>query len=136
MSSRAVIIAQLAPELPDTVDLIGYARQIDPPARPTVMVRVDELAPAPEQHQRDTTAALVCIVPASVVDGDQLAAAVEDELEELLEQVLYALELEDVTAAIRWTSAKRAVYGEPEPTNPAYEVTVTVRTTTTEETPA
>lgn len=120
-TARNQLVALLAPLEEAGAHLLPYARQIDPPDRATVMVRLDEVTPA-EQGLWEVSAALVLIVPAGASD------AVEDELDELLEDVLLALEVGNLPNAVRWTSAKRAVYGEPEPTNPAYEVSLLVRT--------
>ena len=134
MSARAALVEALRGWLPADVDVLPYARQIDPPDRSTVMVRVDELTPAPVQGQRDAHVALVLLVPGGVVDSDATAKAVEDELEALLADVLHVLDTDAATSRMWWTSAKRSVYGEPEPTNPAYEVTVLARLNTEEKT--
>lgn len=130
MTARAEVVALLGAHLPADVDVIPYARQIDPPDRDTVMVRVDALRPAPEQGLTDVDVALVCIVP-----GGEEAEAAETALDELVEDVVYAVTRETIPNGVRWVSATRAVYGEPNPTNPAYEVALVVRTEKQEPTP-
>jgi hypothetical protein len=132
MTARDEVVDLLDGALPVGVDVLPYARQIDPPDRSTVMVRVDVIRPAPESGLWEVDAALVLIVPGP---GTEVEAA-EAELDGLLEDVLYALDNDDgIPNGVRWTEAKRAVYGEPEPTNPAYEVALTIRTQKEQPTP-
>lgn len=120
MLARDVIVALLSAHVPSGVDVIAYARNIDPPSRSTVMVRIDKVTPSRAASALwEVTAALV-LVSAKVTPG-----AGDDELDALLQDVLYALDQQDVANALSWTEANRAVYGEPDPTNPAYEVVVT-----------
>lgn len=106
------------------VDVVGYARQIDAPARSTVMVRVDEVRPSRiPSAWRDYDVALVVIAAATAVEAG------EDELDAALEDVLHAL---DSSTSLTWTAAKRAVYAD---TNPAYEVALTVTVNKEESTP-
>lgn len=103
--------------------VIPYARDIDVPDTPTILVRVDAVAPARDQLTRTYTFALL-LVAAQTADG-----AADDELDELLEDVLHALG--NTGLAIVWTTAKRGVWLDPTdtPRFPLYEVTVEVTTT-------
>ena len=119
MSARAQVTAAIDAAMPDGVDVVGYARQIDPPARSTVMVRIDEVTrPAGlPTGCRAYKFALVCIAASTDPGGPA-----DDELDGLLEDVLHAL---DVAPDLTWETASRAVYND---TNPAYEVVLTVHT--------
>ena len=114
-----MVTAAVDAAMPPGVDVLGYARQIDPPARPTVMVRVDEVIrpPALPSGCRAYRFALVCIAAQTDPGGPA-----DDELDGLLEDVLHAL---DTGTDLTWENATRAVYND---TNPAYEVAVTVHT--------
>lgn len=121
MLARDEIVAALEAEMPEGVDVIGYARGIAPPLRPTVMVRLDTVKPSPVAGGLWQVDAALVLIAAQTTPGPA-----DDELESLLQDVLYALTtVEDLT----WTEAKRAVYGEPDPTNPAFEVAVTTHIT-------
>ena len=119
MTARAMVTEVVKAAMPGWVDVMGYARQIDPPARPTVMVRVDEVTRPSDLPIgcRVYKFALVCV--AALTDH---GGAADDELDVLLEDVLHAL---DSAPALTWDTATRAVYAE---TNPAFEVIVTVTT--------
>lgn len=115
-------VLQVEGALPDDIVVIAYARNIDPPSKSTVMVRIDKVTPSKVASSLwDVEAALV-LVGAKTTPG-----AGDDELDALLQDVLIALDTQEVANALSWTQATRAVYGEPEPTNPAYEVVVTTR---------
>ena len=119
MSARVQVTEAIAVAMPPGVDVIGYARQIAPPARSTVMVRIDEVTrPAGlPQGCRAYKFALVLIAAQTDPGGPA-----DDELDALLEDVLHAL---DTGSDLTWDTASRAVYNE---TNPAYEVGLTVHT--------
>ena len=121
MLARDVLINALA-GLPADIDVIPYARNIAYPLRTTVMVRTDKVSPAGAGGSWDVESALVII--AAKVDPTGPA---DDELDAALQDVLYLLDTDDRAAGLLWTGATRAVYGEPEPTNPAYEVAVITR---------
>lgn len=115
VTPRALIVDTLAPLLPAGVVVVPYARQVDAPAKSTVMVRVDEVRRAATQGSREYVFALVLIA------GQTAAGPGDDELDGLLEDVLYALETG--AGGLLWTQAVRATY---ESANPAYEVRLTV----------
>ena len=119
MTARTMVIDALEDAVPDGIDVMGYARQISPPARPTVMVRVDEVT-RPDglpQGCRAYRFALVCIGSRTDPGGPA-----DDELDGLLEDVLHAV---DQAPDLTWTNATRAVYADA---SPAFEVTITVHT--------
>jgi chitinase len=119
MSARSALHDLLGGALPIDVDLIKYSREIDSPLKSTVMIRVDEVAPSTAASGlRDYQFALVLIAAKTA------AGAGDDELDALLEDVLFALDqVGEAVAGVTWSSAKRATYNE---NNPAYEVAVSV----------
>lgn len=117
MTARTQFYALLEEHLPEDVVLLPYARDIDPPAKPTVMVRIDQVAPSTVAGGlRDYRFGLV------LVAAKTTAGPGDDELDGLLEDVLFALE-QASSAGITWSTANRATYKEA---NPAYEVTASV----------
>lgn len=117
MTARTELVTELTATLPTSILVLPYARGIDPPTKPTVMVRVDQVTPSSNpQAQRDYQFALVLIATKTE------AGPADDELDGLLEDVLYEL---DKSTKINWTTAERATYEEK---FPAYEVTVTIHT--------
>lgn len=113
---RQIIVAALDAALPSDVDVITYAHNIDAPTRSTVMVRVDRVTPA--GNLRAYTFGLV-LIAAKTTSGPA-----DDELDALLEDVLFAIRTS--MDGMTWTEAIRATYGEPDGTNPAYELAVSV----------
>jgi len=119
MTARALVVELLTSALPSDVDVIAYAHNIDAPSRSTVMVRTDRVIPSPAgQGLRQYEFGLVLIASKTT------AGPADDELDELLEDVLYALTTGGATNGVNWTQAVRATYGEPDGTNPAYELTL------------
>ena len=85
------------------------------------MVRVDTVAPSPIPNAlREYTFGLLLLTPLT------RPGAADDELDGLLEDVLFALEGSAVPNGIVWSKAERATY---EDKFPAYEVTLTVHIT-------
>lgn len=121
MSARSELKALLtAPgALPADVALLDYASQIDPPARSTVMVRLDEVRPHPVEGIR-TYAFTLILLAAKVATGPA-----DDELEALLEDVLLAI---SKPSGLAWEKAARGVYAE---STPAFEVPLTVTVSAT-----
>lgn len=119
VSARAALHAALVTLLPPDVVIVAYSRQIDPPAKSTVMLRLDSVRPSTSSSGHlDYEFALVLI--AATTD----TGPADDELEDLLSDVLFALE-KDHGLAVVWTEATRSVYGD---TNPAFEVPLVVTT--------
>lgn len=108
MTARAAVTAILTEtgKLPG-VDVLAYARNIDPPERSTVMVRTDEVRPSEAaEGLQDYHIALV-LLAARVEPGPG-----DDELDALLEDVLYVVTSSYAAdAGITWTQARRATRG-------------------------
>lgn len=115
---RQLVIDALADELPTTLRVVEYARQIDPPTVTTVMVRVDNVTPHPATPQAQRRYGFALIILAAKSDPTGPA---DDELDAALEDVLYAIERSQTLP--QWTSAERAVYAD---TTPAYQVNLPV----------
>lgn len=121
MTARDQVVAVLAQLVPDGIDVRPYAEDIPRPQLPTVMVRVDEVQPnrVARHTHRDYLMTLILLCTSEDTSGPA-----DDELDQLLEDVLYCL---DVGAGAEllptWSSAKRGVYQD---TVPAYEVSTTI----------
>jgi len=123
---RQILTAMLRAALPEDVDVQPYAHNMTGPERSTVMVRVDRARNAPAGlGMRDYDFALVCIAPKTTW------GPADDELDALLEDVLFALSSNSIPNAVVFTEAVRATYGEPDASNPAYEVTLSITVQTT-----
>lgn len=109
MTVRDEIVAQLAALPKLRADVEPYARNVVVDSD-TVMVRLDRVTK--NAAWRTYEGALLLLVPT----GNDVARA-EDDLDGLLEDVLYALE--QPGAPLVWTAAERAVFND---TTPAYEV--------------
>lgn len=105
----------------DGIDVVAYARDIDPPARPTVLLRIDDVTRHPNTPQEARRYGFTVIL-LGAGDGD----AAEAELERALEDVLYAVESSPELP--QWTRAERAVWRD---TTPAFEIAVPVDFTIT-----
>lgn len=117
----------LAGILPAGVRVIPHARNTPAPDRQTVMLRFDEVAvhpQAPESHRLYTFTGIV-ITP--MVDPTGPA---DDDLDDLLEQVLFAL---DESPHLSWSRAVRGTWLDT--TAPCWEITVTSATPKPQETP-
>lgn len=119
MSARSEIAALLQGPLQTAgVRLIPYSRDIDLPETNTVMIRLDRVIPAAARGLTTYEFSLILIA------AKQTAPAADDELEELLEDVLLALDKRS-DAGITWSSATRATYKE----NPAFDVAIAATVT-------
>jgi hypothetical protein len=119
MGLRAPIVAALATPgvLPADFVVIPYARNIDPPSQTTVMVRLDKVEPSKQANGAWTVnAALVLVAP----------AADDEELDDALLDILVALDSSVITPGLTWSEATRGTHPADNPTNPAYEVAVTL----------
>lgn len=114
---RSVIADRLAALLPG-VRVEEFARNIDAPSRPTVMVRLDEVIPHPESPVAHRLYRATAIVLTAKVSPHGPA---DTELDALLEDTLHAIDSDDT---LRWTRATRGVWLDT--TLPAYEVAVEV----------
>jgi hypothetical protein len=118
MTARDEVVAALQTVVPSGIEVIAYSRDIDQPAKPTVMVRVDRVRPVPESREvRRYGFALILITPKTT------AGPADDELDGLLEDVLHAVE--SSTDGLVWTQATRANY---EDRFPAYQIELDVIT--------
>lgn len=118
---RQLLADLLDAHLPSDVQLIPYAEQIDAPNTSTVMLRLDRVEPGRAGGLTQYHFALILIA------GTISVGAGDDELEALLEDVLFVLNIPDVAAAVGWEPpATRQVYGDSLPSNPAFQVNVTV----------
>lgn len=127
MTARTEIVTMLKGVLPDDIDVIAYSHNIEAPSKSTVMVRVDKVRNSPAGlGLREYDFSLI-IIAAKTTYGPA-----DDELDMLLEDVLFALSLNDVPNGVTFTEATRATYGEPDSTNPAYEVAISVTASITE----
>lgn len=125
MSARSEVVTLLTAVLPTDVDVIPYARDIDPPVLDTVLVRLDRVIPSPAgEGLRVYEIALV------LVGRLTTAGPADDNLDGLLEDVLAALSRTEIPNGVTWSEARRATYGEPDGTNPAYELSLAVTVTT------
>lgn len=119
-SSRQLLTGMLDAALPGDVTFLPYYREIDPPEASTVMLRLDGVDPSGViGHRRYRYSLVLIAAKAATATGD-------DELEALLEDVLYVLE-KDHTAglALTWAPATRGVYPISNPTQPAFEIPIT-----------
>lgn len=130
MSARSEVVTLLTAVLPTDIDVVPYARDIDAPGRSTVMVRVDRVSPSPAgMGLRAYEMALI------LIGAKTTAGPADDEVDALLEDVLYALSRNEIPNGVTWTTATRSTYGEPDGSNPAYEVAITVTITHVEPEP-
>ena len=122
--ARDFLIEQLAPleDLEDPFRVLPFARGLSPARKPTVLVRVDEVAPVNSAGARRVRVyTFGVIVLGRHTTGDNA----DDEIDALLEDVLAVLDSEQLaTAGITWTAAKRGTWQDT--AYPAYEVTTTV----------
>lgn len=125
MSARTEVVELLAKALPDDVVVIAYSHDIDAPHANTVMVRVDRVVPSPAGQGLRTYEMSLVLVSALTSYGPG-----DDAVDDLLEDVLFALSDNDTPAGVTWTEARRAVYEE---SNPAYEIALQVTISTEQE---
>lgn len=124
VAARDAIAGALTAALPaNEYAVIPYARNIDPPRRPTVMVRIDRVIPS------RAASGLWRVEGALVIVGAKTQGqSADDDLDNALADVLFALGNPAVASALTWTEATRGGYPDPDPTNPAYEVAVNTET--------
>lgn len=121
-TARDLVVEQLAqlPPLAD-VDVRAYARLARQPAKLTVLVRVDEIEPSSDTSQlaRVYRFSLIALGTKLVTDDDQLGG-VDDEIDDLCELVLHALDLGPTD--VLWTKATRGTYEATQ--SPCYLIAV------------
>lgn len=119
-SGRLHLQTLLDANLPDDVQVVAYSDELSAPQHSTIMIRLDSVAPNPNGYRMfDYEFALILIA------GNTEAGAGDDELEKLLEDVLFVVLTEpEVSKVTTWRPpARRGVYGN---TNPSFQVDVTV----------
>jgi hypothetical protein len=115
-TARDLVVEQLAQLAPGSIHVRPYARLSRQPARPTLLVRVDEIEPSDFAQLARVYKFSLIVLGTKLVTDDDTKGGVDDEIDDLAELVLSALD-EGPTDVI-WTSAKRGVY---EPTDsPCY----------------
>jgi len=118
-AARALLVGYLAPLEEDGIRVLEYARKIDPPAHPTVLVRYDRVRPAGKdagaRRVRSYEFGLLCVPAKST------GAPAEDEAGALLDDVLAVL---DDAPNVLWSVAERGTFEDS--TYPAHEITVTL----------
>lgn len=107
-TARALVVEQLSGIVDDDTDVRGYARLNRQPAKPTVLVRVDDIEPSDAaQLARVYRFGLIVLGTKLVTDKDD-KGGVDDELDDVTERVLAALDRGPTD--VIWTSAKRGTY--------------------------
>lgn len=121
---RDLLAAVLVKSFPagGPVDVQRHPGAVDPPAKPTIMLRLDTVTPGTVRGHRVYTYALVLL--STLTDPD----ASDDQLDTLLEQTLTALDSYDPNMALTWAPATRGSYRL---TTPAFEIPVTVHVAVT-----
>lgn len=121
MTARTEIVSLLNTALAGLgITVVAYARTLEP-AGPTVMVRIDEVAPSTLPNaQRVYKCACICLVP-NLTPG-----TADDALDGLLEDVLFALEGSAIPNGVIFDKATRATFEEK---FPAYQVDISVHIT-------
>jgi hypothetical protein len=111
--ARSALVDALVGVLPADVDVEGYARlNLSTISRPRVLIRLDEVRPeVSSQGHRRYTFAVVLVTPLTETP------AADDQLDALLEDVLFALES---LTTVGFESATRAVFDATE--TPCYEL--------------
>lgn len=122
---RQQLTDALSAALGDDVIVQAYADDVDPPARPLLMLRLDEITRPPAgPHHRLYTFGLIVLTPLTET------GPADDQLESIVETVLYALDTAEPLGAVIWTAAKRASYRD---TYPAFEISLATAATVTQE---
>lgn len=124
MTVRAALVdlLELSFPQPGPVVVLPHPTAVDPPAKPTVMLRLDAVTPGSARGVRTYNYAIVLLASSAEVDGS------DEQLEDLLEQALAAVDRFDPSLAITWEQAKRGTYRG---TIPAFEIPVAVHVAVT-----
>lgn len=121
MTARDEVVQLLEAVLPAGTHVMPYARDVATLDRDTVMVRVDDVAPAAVRRVRTYGFAILALVPQTN------PGTADDALDGLLEDILDALESSQVPNNIVWTKATRVSFEER---FPCYQVDLTVSNVT------
>ena len=107
MLARDVIVATLTGHLPAGVDLLPYARNIDPPAHPPSWSASIRSAPAKDVPAWWKVEASLVLIEPTTTPGPS-----DDNLDGLLQDVLYVLDTDDVARQVQLDPKQR---GPPTP---------------------
>ena len=118
MTARSELVTLLETALAGQgIVVIPFLRSMEP-AKPTVMVRIDEVVPGTVTNaMRTYNFGLICLVPQTT------PGTADDALDDLLEDVIFALEGSAVRNMVIFNRATRATF---EDKFPAYQVDTTV----------
>lgn len=119
---RGFVTAALAPLLPRDWKWIPFQRNLDAITVPTAMLKLQTVTRTPTAPIaiRDVEYVLTIIEP--ITDPARGAAALDDHLVDLLGAI-------DDTPDIAWKTATAVAWGDPNPTNLAYDIIVTTQYT-------
>lgn len=118
MTAREEVISALTGTgVLDPAQVVGYARSIDPPSIPTCLVRLDDVVPSPDNPQAENLHHYSLILVPSMTE----TGPADDELEDFLEDVLYAI---GKHGNLTWSKATRGTYQDTQ--YPAFEVALDV----------
>lgn len=119
-TARDLVIEQIAALALDDADVRGYARLNRQPAKPTILVRADEIEPSDAAQLARVYKFSLILLGTKLVTDDDTKGGVDDEIDDLVQLTLE--ELDKGTTDVIWTSAKRGTY---EATNsPCYLIAV------------
>lgn len=130
MSARDEVVAAVTELLPEGYARVEkYAKEVDPPKKPLVMVRVDEIQPLPAAGAGARRYLMALLLLATRTEPGKA----DDQLEDLLDLVLWSIDRDDST--LTWTSAKRATYKQSDGNEyAAFEVSLDLPITVTDPT--
>lgn len=127
--ARAQIKAAVEETLPDSIRVLEYSKEIDPPRRTTAMVRVDELVPLPQAplSARVIRATLV------VVATRNESQPADEELEDAVDLILWSID--NSPTNLVWTTASRTTWAQSDGNEyPGFEIKLELGLHTTDPT--
>src|SRR5690348_6801371 len=100
-AARDLVHQELLEQLPDGYTVESWAPQLDNVQEPTLLLRVDAIAPTPAagMHARRYAFTVLAVHPTAGATAEDVA-----EVDALAEDVLHAI---DVSRKLTWTDAKR-----------------------------